>query len=380
MKVNIKLKKLQEVLDLVSRFVSKHSTLPILENIYIKWNIDTLIFRATDMEKYVQIDMPLSIDNEWSITINARTFTDIVRLIDDEDIQLIIDSSTDTMTIKTSNDNFKIKWISANEYVAIPEVEWSNSLIVDANDFINWISKVEYAVTDKNFSPVLTGLFIRLKKYWESNKMVFVWSDSFRLSEYKINFEGSFLDMWVIIPKVHINDISKVISYYKENDWEKLKIIFSKNLISFEIELDWMKILTTSILIQGSFPNYENENVMPTKFNAKMMVDKNLLDKAIKKISILTRDMNNFISLTVSKDSLSISSWDTDKWDAKTVIPILLEWEELELWINGKYISSFLKTIDWTEAVFNFIDSEKPVVLQDKMDNEYNYVVRPLIK
>jgi hypothetical protein len=36
--------------------------------------------------------------------------------------------------------------------------------------------------------------------------------------------------------------------------------------------------------------------------------------------------------------------------------------------------------MEGTEAVFNFIDSERPIVLQDKIDKEYNYVVRPLIK
>ena len=36
MKVTVKTAQLQELADMVSRFVSKHSTLPILENIYIK--------------------------------------------------------------------------------------------------------------------------------------------------------------------------------------------------------------------------------------------------------------------------------------------------------------------------------------------------------
>jgi len=62
--VKIQVSKLQEILDLVSRFVSKHSTLPVLENIYIKGNIDTLLFRATDMEKYIEIELPAEIQSE----------------------------------------------------------------------------------------------------------------------------------------------------------------------------------------------------------------------------------------------------------------------------------------------------------------------------
>jgi DNA polymerase III sliding clamp (beta) subunit (PCNA family) len=48
------------------------------------------------------------------------------------------------------------------------------------------IGKVEYAVTEKNFSPVLTGIFVRTKEYNAQQYLVFVGTDSFRLAEYKI--------------------------------------------------------------------------------------------------------------------------------------------------------------------------------------------------
>jgi DNA polymerase III sliding clamp (beta) subunit (PCNA family) len=51
-------------MDLVGRFVSRHATLPILENVYIKANIDTIMFRATDMEKYIEIELPAKLDDE----------------------------------------------------------------------------------------------------------------------------------------------------------------------------------------------------------------------------------------------------------------------------------------------------------------------------
>jgi DNA polymerase III sliding clamp (beta) subunit (PCNA family) len=62
--VTLNTDKLKEILDLTSRFVSKHSTLPILENVYMKGNIDTLVFKATDMEKYIEIEIPANIESE----------------------------------------------------------------------------------------------------------------------------------------------------------------------------------------------------------------------------------------------------------------------------------------------------------------------------
>ena len=64
MRAIIKTKNIQQILDIVMRFVSKNSTLPILGNIYIKGNIDSLILRATDMEKYIEFEIPATIDIE----------------------------------------------------------------------------------------------------------------------------------------------------------------------------------------------------------------------------------------------------------------------------------------------------------------------------
>ena len=48
--------------------------------------------------------------------------------------------------------------------------------------------------------------------------------------------------------------------------------------------IDEIKIITTSLLIQGNFPDYDREEVVPTKFEVKIMLDKNECEKAIKKI------------------------------------------------------------------------------------------------
>lgn len=64
MKAIVKVKSMQQILDIVMRFVSKSSTLPILANIYLKGNIDSLILRATDMEKYIEVEIPATIDIE----------------------------------------------------------------------------------------------------------------------------------------------------------------------------------------------------------------------------------------------------------------------------------------------------------------------------
>lgn len=380
MKVQLKTPQLQEILDITSKFVSKHSTLPILENIYIKTNIDSIIFRATDMEKYVEVELPATIQAEGAITVNARTFTDIIKTIDEESIELVVDQNKDIITLKTPSDNFKIKGISANEYVAVPEVSKDNTLTIDATSFIKGISKVEFAVTEKNFSPVLTGVLVRIKKIWEQNTIIFVGTDGFRLAEYKLPFTGKGEEMSIIIPKTNINDIKKLAEYFSEKGGSELQMSFSENLVSFSFDLGGVKMMATSLLIHGNFPDYENENIMPTKFSTKVIIDKNSTEKAIRKISILTKDINNYIVMDITNNKVDIHSGETDKGEANTTSSALVEGDEVKLWINGKHVADFIRLMDSNELVYNIVNPEKPAVLEDKNDTNYKYIIRPLVK
>ena len=135
-----------------------------------------------------------------------------------------------------------------------------------------------------------------------------------------------------------------------------------------------------SLLIQWNFPEYENENIMPTSSNAQVLVDTSQLEKAIKKISILTRDINNFISVSGWESKLMLSSWDTDMGNADTHAPAIIQWEMSGFGINGKYVSDFLRSSEWDEIEMRVVSSEKPIIFKDKEDDQFTYVVRPLIK
>lgn len=377
MRINIELAKLIDVIDISSRFVSKNSTLPILQNIYLKASIDSLIVRATDMEKYVEFELPCDIKVEGAITVNAKTFLDILKTIDEETVEINVQN--DQIQIKSAEDDFKINGIPASEYVALPDTPQGNEMNIDTQVFITGVEKVEYTITEKNFSPVLTGVLIKTKIEEDSKKIVFVGTDSFRIAEFKIpsTIESEFS---IIVPKVAINDINAIAKYALERETPTITVKCSENLISFEFEVDSMKIIATSLLIQGKFPEYEREEVMPTTFNHTILVDKAACDKAIKKIAILTRTANNFIQIETQPDGIIVSSGKTDKGDGQTKIPAIIEWDPIVFAVNGKYITDFIKAMTVSDELeFNLVDQQKPMILKDKSDSSYKYVARPLI-
>ena len=378
MKILVQQQKALNMLDIAAKFVSKNSTLPILQNIYLKASIDSLLIRATDMEKYVEIEIPCEVQIEGAITINAKTFLDILKTIESENIELSVDQKTNIMTIKTPKDTFDINGIAASEYVALPEVPQENSFVLDTLAFSKGIDHVEYAVTEKSFSPVLTGVLMKTGKWDASNKLIFVGTDSFRLSEYRVNHTNA-SDFSLIMPKALVNDMRTVVNFAIGKEVADMKVNYSENLIAFSFVIEDIKIIATSLLIQGNFPEYEREEVLPTQFVTKVMLDKNECEKAIRKIWILTRDINNFIQIETKDSKVGISSGKTDKGAGITELAAIIDGEPLTFAVNGRYISDFIKNMESDTLVFNIINSQKPVVLMDKDEENNRYVVRPLI-
>jgi DNA polymerase III subunit beta len=381
MKVTLPVIQLQEITDLLMRFVSKHATLPVLENVYIKAWLDWLLFRATDMEKYLEVTLNASPDDEGAITVNAKALSDLLRTIEEDQLVLSIDMVKDNLTITSAKDEFVIKWIAATEFVAVPSVKSDRELTLDISSFTKWISKVEYAVMEKNFSPVLTWVMMRTKQYEDWRKLVFVWTDSFRLAEYKISQVIPFTAPYtIIIPKVHVQDLKRVAEYASSKWASTMKLIFSDNMVSCQFSLEGVEMQCTALLIQWSFPEYENENIMPTSSNATVIVDKLAFDKALRKIAILTRDLNNYVYVSSNETNLQLTSWETDLWKGETSLPAAVDGPMTWFGANAKYIADFLKAAESNEIMLRFIWSDKPIILKDQDDTSFTYVVRPLIK
>lgn len=377
MKISLELPKVLGLLDIASRFVSKNSTLPILQNIYLKASIDSLLIRATDMEKYIEIELPCAVQLEGSITVNAKMFLDILKTIESKTVEFSVNQQTSIMTIKTTKDTFDINGISASEYVALPEVPQENSFMLDTTIFSKGTEKVEYAITEKSFSPILTGMLMKSKTEWDQHKIIFVGTDSFRLSEYK-TLNTNTNDFSLVIPKVAITDVKYLVNYAIDKEVPEMLIKYSDNLVAFELNVEGVKIVATSLLIQGNFPEYEREEVMPTQFVTKIMLDKKDCENAIKKIWILTRDTNNFIQIETQGTKVILSSGKTDKGAGITELPAIIDGEALTFGINGRYVTDFIRMMSSDTLIFNLVNGQKPLVLMDKDDDANRYVVRPL--
>ncbi len=378
MQITLATSVLKNILDLASKYVAKNSTLPVLQHVYMKAGIDTLLLRATDMEKYIDVEVPATIDSPGTISVDAKMLSEYVRTLEDEQVTMIIDMTKNVITLKTKSDTIKIKWLSGSEYVGIPELNGTPHT-VSALWLLKGFNKVDFAVVEKTFVPVLQGVSVRTREYDGIKKFSFGGSDSLRLADYKVSYDGDLDNLQVIIPKNNITELKRWLEYYMSMGGVDANLIMSNNLIGLEMKVEGLYMKIVSLLITWNFPEYENENVMPSKFETSVIVNKLDIEKAIKKVNILTRDTNYFVILDITDGQIICDTWSQiDMWEAQSTILADVKWTWLKIGLNGKHILDIIRVIESDKLQINLIANDKPVIIKDLDDPNFSYVIKPI--
>ena len=354
--MTINSKTLKVILQQASMFVASHATLPVLTTFRLVKDSKNLIIHATDMEKYFSNIHTDATEEEFDICVDAKLFNDIINQLD-WDITLTVGK---LLTITCGTDKFELTTIPWSEYVATPKVEWV-VVELDAIELNRGIDSVLSCIQEKNFSPIMTGMLIK-RKAWE---LIFAGTDSFHLGEYKLNSDGE--DFWIVIPKIHLNSINKILRQY-----DKVTATISNSMIHFT---DGVTSCQT-LLIQGNYPDYNNENIMPRQWNASVKCDAKSLANAIKKCTIFSKEVNNYVKLTVKDNTMSLTSQEDTKW--KTETKIECKGDNMEISFNGKYFIDFCAKSNG-EIEINIVDNVKPITLKNDI-NWFTTIIRPLIK
>ena len=111
MKVTVFQENLAHGLTIVSRAVSPRSTLPVLANILVATDEGRLRLSATNLELGITCWIGAKIEEEGSTTVPARTFTDLVSTLPDDQVDMDLNVRTQTLNVRCGASNTDMKCI-----------------------------------------------------------------------------------------------------------------------------------------------------------------------------------------------------------------------------------------------------------------------------
>ncbi|MBI4691246.1 MAG: DNA polymerase III subunit beta [Nitrospirae bacterium] len=365
MKLSVSKEELQEKLSNIQNIVEKRNTMPVLSHFLLDAGKKASYILATDLETAIKEPLQITVEKEGKLCIPARKMLEIVREVDGE----ITMESEDGQWLKVSSgmSKFKLACLPAGEFPAWPGMENVEEMQIDIKNLVEMIEKSLYAAGESDTRYTLNGLLFHVRQ--NSDSMTVVGTDGHRLASINRKIDTPLKEeKKVIVPRKAAAEVRK----FLDRDMDKLTVVIGKNHVMFKIED--VQFLTR--LIEGTYPNYEQ--VIPPNNEKKISINRDEFIKALRRVSVMSREKSNAIKADIADGSLAFSASNPDLGEAKDEVKIEYNGEPLTLGFNAKYLIDALSAMNKEKVVFELQDSLSPTLLKEEGDDDYKCVIMPV--
>jgi len=327
---------LMEALARVSPAVPTKSTLPILSNVLMQLDANTLKLVATDLEVSVVTEVEVQGDGNGSVSVPARKIGDIVRELDGLELTINVDEGNH-LTIDAGEGQYQVPGIASQEFPNLPEIEGGTALHFPAEDLDRMIQRTTFAVSRDELRPALTGVFFQIRP----NELRCVATDGHRLVriiDQRFQAEGDAREM--ILPV-------KALEMIRRNLPEKgdVEVMLGANQIMVRLE----HAVLYSRLIEGRYPHYES--VIPQENKNRLIANTEAMTRAVKRAQIFANPINRQIVFHLSPEKVEISAEDVEYGGkGREAVEASYDGEDQSIGYNAAYVLDLLRQID-TDSV-----------------------------
>jgi DNA polymerase-3 subunit beta len=129
-------------------------------------------------------------------------------------------------------------------------------------------------------------------------------------------------------------------------------------------------------LIDGEYPDYRL--VIPKGTDKIVKTDRNELNSALKRVSLLAHEKSRGVKLALQGGLLTISSSNPDMGEAREEIDVEYSGEALDIGFNSKYLLECLSVLSSDKVEFHLKDRLSPGILKGSNETGHTYVIMPM--
>ena len=372
MKVSVSQAQLAQGLGVVSRAVSPRSTLPVLGNILLATDDGRLRLSATNLELGITCWIGAQIEEEGSVTIPARIFSDLVNTLPGETVRLSLTTRTQTLNIHCGASNFDIKGIDAQEFPPMPVPDLSAGVELNVSDFKEMIEQVGFAASTDEARPVLQGVLMEIT----DGAISMAATDGFRISVRKAELSSPSAEpVNVIIPARSLNELARIAT----NGNETITMVVPPERGQAIFHLKNAELITQ--LIEGKFPDYRA--IIPRNFKTRTVISTTEFLKACRQAEIIAREGNNVIRLSIvpqedAPGSVEFSTQSEEMGSGEVVVDANIEGPELLIAFNVGFLNQLLEVIHTPNTVLETNADNTPGLISPSGDENFQHVIMPM--
>ncbi len=322
----------------VLNVVSPKATLPIISNILIRLEGTKLFLCATDLDISIQTQLLVTSGEDGAIALPARKLAEIVRELPDAKITIQVKGKQST--INCGKGTFQLMGMTEEDFPQFPEALSGQMFKMNQSLLSKMINKTLYSTSKDETRPALNGVLWQVSE----KEMRMVATDGHRLAKMAVQQGGPpAFEKDIIVPAKTLNQLLRL---FGEQDGQ-VSVTIAESHIVFSLEGTTLY----SRVMEGPYPNYEQ--VIPQDNDKVLMVDREALYAAVRRVSILSNSLTHQVKFDLSKDSLVLTASDRDiGGEARDTLGAKYSGENLQIGYNAHYIMEILKHMDSPDVKF----------------------------
>lgn len=363
MKFSCEKNKLVESLSNVQKAVAQKSTIPALEGVLIKTENMQISLCGYNTELGITTTIPAQITADGMIVVNAHLFTEIIRKLPDDLVELELTENY-VVRITSGKSYFELMGIDAKEFPTLPEVDASSSLEISSAVLKSMIRQTIFSVAETDSKPIHTGTLFEIK----DKSITLVSVDGYRMAMRTEPIKEN-LDLRFVVPGKTLREVLRLLP----DDDEEINISAGMRHIVFKIG-DYVIV---SRLLEGEFLDYKS--TIPQNIQNTVSVNTQDFIDSIERVSLLITDrLKSPVRCIFGKNKINLSCVTTigkadDEISSSSDIK-----NDFEIAFNNKYMTDALKNTDCDEVQIELSGALSPIKVLPKEGNSFLFLVLPV--
>ncbi len=355
-----------KVLQQLSGVVERRQTLPILGNILVKAEDETVTLVATDLEVELIVKQSCEIDTNGETTVSARKWLDICKSLAD-DVIVTVSQNDDRVTLQAGRSRFTLSTLPPAEFPMIEEITAQTRFSLTQSDLKKVLNATHFSMAHQDVRYYLNGLMMEMTP----ERLRSVATDGHRLAmkDLVADIDVSEESRQVIVPRKGVQELMRLLS---DSSDDEVSVITGSN----HMRLIMGEMTFTSKLIDGRFPDYQR--VIPEGGNNIILADKESLRLTLTRVAILSNEKYRGIRMILKHNNLQFKAHNPEQEEAEDEIGIEYGGDEFEMGFNANYLLDAVNAVLNEQVKIILTDSDHSCLIQAAGDDSANYVVMPM--
>ncbi len=367
MRVTLEKSAFLKALNHVQSVVERRNTIPILSNVMVQAKGNEIKLTATDLDLEIVESVAAEVLQAGGVTMPAHMLYDIVRkLPDGAQLELNQAGEKGRVSILAGRSRFALQALPPEDFPDLASGEFSNNFSLAGSELRFLIERTRFAISTEETRYYLNGIYFHDVG---GKHLRAVATDGHRLAQSQMALpEGAAGMPGIIVPRKTVLELVKLL----EGEDAEVEVSISSQKIRFASG----KLVLTSKLIDGTFPDYER--VIPRGNDKILEADTKQFAEAVDRVSTISFEKSRAVKLALSSGKLSMVVNNPDSGSAEEEIQVSYDRDAMEIGFNSRYLLDVAAQVKAETMRFEFNDAGSPTVVRDPKDEHSLFVLMPM--